>query len=122
MKLLRLILVLVLSLAIPFAASGGERAGDVRKPCPMQHSASPEMPAEHDCCQSNMTEDSADKAQQQSSSCKPGQECKVGAAYPSVAAPAAAHPLAVSQAVATFYDSSLPVRAPSGVWRPPRWL
>ncbi|MGY2402097.1 hypothetical protein [Pseudomonas sp. SDO5271_S396] len=109
-RLMRLILVLLLSLSLPLTGMAGVPSST--EPCPMKMSDMQVMTdMGPDCCQ-----DGADHGK----ACKPGQECKTGGLLQlSLAAlkapPPPAHPL-LARATTEF----IPDRTPSGVWRPPR--
>lgn len=109
-RLLRLILVMLLSLTLPLTGMAGVPSST--EPCPMKMSSMPMMTdMAPDCCQDGVDHGKA---------CKPGQECKTGGllqlSLAVLKAPLPlAHPLAASRS-ADF----IPDRTPSGVWRPPR--
>lgn len=109
-RLLRLILVLLLSLTLPLTGMAGVPSST--EPCPMKMSDMQVMTdMTPDCCQDGVDHGKV---------CKPGQECKTGGllqlSLAVLKAPLPlAHPLAASGA-ADF----IPDRTPSGVWRPPR--
>ena len=109
-RLLRLVLVLLLSLTLPLTGMAGVPSST--EPCPMKMADMQMMnDMSPDCCQDGIDHGKA---------CKPGQECKTGGllqlSMPVLKAPLSlAHPLAV-HGVSDF----IPDRTPSGVWRPPR--
>ncbi|RQO56150.1 hypothetical protein [Pseudomonas sp. KBW05] len=109
-RLLRLILVLLLSLTLPLTGMAGVPSSS--EPCPMKMTdMQMNSDMSPDCCQDGVDHGKA---------CKPGQECKTGGllqlSMPVLKAPLnLAHPLAV-HGVSDF----IPDRTPSGVWRPPR--
>ena len=109
-RLLRLVLVLLLSLTLPLAGMAGVPSSS--EPCPMKVADMQMMgDMSPDCCQDGVGHGKA---------CKPGQECKTSGvlqlAVPLLKAPTPlAHPLAVNGAAAFIPD-----RTPSGVWRPHR--
>lgn len=114
---LRLILVLVLSLAVSFQGIAGVRLP--MQPCPMEQEMMvlsadlQDMAAvEHDCC------NDADAFAKTGKMCKPGQDCQVHIQYLSfnrisIALPSAdsSHHPSLVQSVRSFDASS--------VWRPP---
>jgi hypothetical protein len=111
MKLLRLILLVLLSIAIPvngFAAAPASA-------CPMRmHDAAASMAGSmQNCC------DSHDPSSQQKS-CKPGQSCSVSGFY--FALPAAFHvmPLDVARRMPTAIFSAVPGTRIAAIWHPPR--
>ena len=117
MVFIRFILVVLISLAIPFVATAGVITS-VATECPMQ-SSNNSMAAMtmHDCCDHNMP----DKAK--AHACKPGQDCKVCSTCAVVAAAVAAHSFPdATQLVVALPDSSFPSHDPRGLWRPPRSL
>jgi len=109
-RLLRVILVMLLSLTLPLTGMAGVPSST--EPCPMKMSDMRLMSdMSPDCCQSGVDHGKA---------CKPGQECKTGGlvqlSMPVLKAPLTlAHPLAANLA-----SDFIPDRTPSGVWRPPR--
>ncbi|WP_025858742.1 hypothetical protein [Pseudomonas sp. CHM02] len=109
-RLLRVILVMLLSLTLPLAGMAGVPSST--EPCPMKMSDMQMMTdMSPDCCQDSVEHGKA---------CKPGQECKTGSllqlSLPVLKAPSTlAHPLLVGSS-----SDFIPDRTPSGVWRPPR--
>ncbi|MGU3309913.1 hypothetical protein ACLBW8_27045 [Pseudomonas sp. M5A4_2d] len=109
-RLLRLILVMLLSLTLPLTGMAGVPSST--EPCPMQMSDMQMMTdMSPDCCQDGVDHGKA---------CKPGQECKSGGllqlSMPVLKAPLTlAHPL-----TASLSSDFIPDRTPPGVWRPPR--
>ncbi|WP_248487999.1 hypothetical protein [Pseudomonas sp. CYM-20-01] len=109
-RLLRLVLVLLLSLTLPLTGMAGVPSST--EPCPMKMSGMPMMSdMSPDCCQDGAEHGKA---------CKPGQECKTGSllqlSLAVLKAPLpSAYPLRVSAS-----SEFIPDRTPSGVWRPPR--
>lgn len=107
---LRLVLILLLSLALPLSGMAGRA---VAEPCPMQ-AAGMQMPGDMppDCCA-----DMAGPAEH-GKPCKSGQECQSGSLLQvSTASPL----LSLSGPVKLSCSSDfLPSSSPSGVWRPPR--
>ncbi|MBB0025163.1 hypothetical protein D7S70_15850 [Ralstonia pickettii] len=117
MVFVRFILVVLISLAVPFVATAGIITSQATE-CSMQPSNdSMAAMTMHDCCDHGML----DKAKPHA--CKPGQECKVCSACAVVPA-ASASPLLpdASQVVIALPDSTLPSHDPRGLWRPPRSL
>ncbi|WP_219266197.1 hypothetical protein [Pseudomonas sp. Xaverov 259] len=109
-RLLRLILVMLLSLTLPLTGMAGVPSST--EPCPMKMADMQVMSdMSPDCCQ-----DGGDHGKV----CKPGQECKTGGllqlSLAVLKAPLTrAHPLAIGHT-----SDFIPDRTPSGVWRPPR--
>ncbi len=121
MKLLRLLFSLVLMLAIPFLGTSAF-AMPQTLPCPMQsdmmHSTS--MSADHDCCQMDKVTSQESSKSKSSTTCKPGQECKLGQVFSPLAS-LAFQPLPVSAVVAIYPDTVIRSHDPSGLWRPPQF-
>lgn len=109
-RLLRLILVMLLSLTLPLTGMAGVPSST--EPCPMKMSSMQMMTdMAPDCCQDGVDHGKA---------CKPGQECKTGGLLQlSLAVLKAPLPLARPLAASLSADF-IPDRTPSGVWRPPR--
>ncbi|AZF63459.1 MULTISPECIES: hypothetical protein [Pseudomonas] len=110
-RLLRLILVMLLSLTLPLTGMAGVPSST--EPCPMKMSDMQMM--------SDMAPDCCQDAANPGKACKPGQECKTGSllqlSMPVLKAPLTlAHPL-----TASLSSDFIPDRTPSGVWRPPRY-
>lgn len=122
MKLLRLTLVLLLTLALPFAGTAAVGM-PMSSPCPMQSGMSHrmEMSAGHDCCQSSADSDPSGPSAKakSSSSCKAGQECQFGNLAAPVQATLGVHPLAAPPVLTVAPDTVVSSRDPSGLWRPP---
>ncbi len=117
MLLLRRVLLILLSLALPL---NGWASVSLASPCPMQMvstSAHAEMAdMKGPCC----TEHAKDQ-KQTSNPCKSGQECQTGALY------FASAPLQTASLPQTSSPVNLPIaqltaRAPAVVWRPPLTL
>ncbi|WP_137820191.1 hypothetical protein [Pseudomonas sp. 2FG] len=113
---LRFCLIFLISLALPLSGMAGLAAAT--EPCPMKTAGMAKMAPEtstdagQDCCQDMGSPSGHGKL------CKPGQECKSGSLLQvSIVKPATrlASPLVLS-----LSSDFLPVRTPSGVWRPPR--
>lgn len=111
---LRLCLIFLISLALPFAGMAGVQAPV--EPCPMQSTdmttMADTMDLVPDCC-----EDMGSPAEH-GKPCKTGQECKTTSLL-QVASIKPPVPLTASVAVPDTHDL-LPERPPSGPWRPPR--
>ena len=112
-RLLRVILVMLLSLTLPLTGMAGVPSST--EPCPMQMSNMPMMTdMSPDCCQDGAN--SADPGKV----CKPGQECKTGGLM-QLSMPVLKAPLTRALPLAVGLSSDfIPERTPSGVWRPPR--
>ncbi|RXZ45298.1 hypothetical protein [Crenobacter cavernae] len=121
MKLLRLVLIFLLTLAIP-AMGAPAVVMTMPSPCPMQHDMTMAMPA--DCCQMDADGSQAGPSvkAKSSSPCKPGQECKIGHAYSPAFASAGVRSVPATLAVVVHPDAVVLCRDPSGWWRPPRSL
>ncbi|MFZ3222607.1 MAG: hypothetical protein WA142_05865 [Rugosibacter sp.] len=124
MKLLRLLLVFMLSLAIPFAASSAVVMEMTMSHCPMQgenNTSMSAMSAEHDCCD---TEKSAPSKSHAPNPCKSGQTCKIcSVPYLSFTSAVRLPSLPpIGQLFVAQRDTSIPTHDPSGLWRPPRFL
>ncbi|PNA05560.1 MULTISPECIES: hypothetical protein [unclassified Pseudomonas] len=110
-RYLRFCLVFLISLALPLSGMAGVQAPT--EPCPMQTMGMAMMDGMNmDCCKDMKSP--ADHG----SPCKPGQECKTGGLLQvAILKP----PVTVFSPVThSFFTDSLPLAAPSGVWRPPR--
>ena len=107
---LRLCLIFVLSLALPFSGMAGVQAAE---PCPMQVMGMAMMgEMGMDCCNDMQAPPDHGKP------CKPGQECKTGGMLQVLFIKA---PLTLSRPVVRALTTDfLPVPALAGVWRPPR--
>lgn len=110
-RYLRFFLVLMLSLALPLSGMAGVQVPT--EPCPMKTSGMA-MTGDRgmDCCNDMQS------PSQHGKPCKSGQECKTGALLQVsiIKAPATLSSPVVLSSTSDF----LPVRTPSGVWRPPR--
>lgn len=110
---LRLCLVFLLSLTLPFTGMAGVQPP--AEPCPMQASDMAAMAdmlvVPPDCCQD------MDTPAEHGKPCKPGQECKTASLLQvAVIKP----PVPLSAPIAAPYTCDLlPERPPSGLWRPP---
>lgn len=122
MKLLRLLLVLLLTLAIPFAGSAAV-AMPTASPCPMPSGMTHRtvMQPEHDCCQTSVGHDQSGTSSKAKSSspCKPGQECKICNVTSPTVTTIGVPPLAALPVLALAPDTFVPAHDPSGLWRPP---
>jgi len=110
-RTLRLCLIFMISLALPFTGMAGVQAST--EPCPMKTMGMEMMDGMGmDCCQDMKNPPDHGKP------CKPGQECKTGAMLQlSIVKP----PVTLFSPVAlSFHNDYLPAQSPSGVWRPPR--
>ncbi|HEY8856679.1 MAG TPA: hypothetical protein VIM43_04895 [Rugosibacter sp.] len=118
MKLLRIFLVFMLSLAIPLAASSAVIVETAMSHCPMQDKTSMSMSAEHDCC------DTAHSTPGKSNPCKSGQVCKIcSVSYLSDSAAVSISSLPpAGQFFVAQSSTFIPAHDPSGLWRPPRFL
>ncbi|NRH28880.1 hypothetical protein [Pseudomonas sp. MS19] len=113
--LTRLCLRLLIGLTLAF---NGMAQAETHMPCPMQASEQNAMHTQHmmdamDCCN-----DAADH-QSSKTPCKDGQDCS--SANIVLPLPGLTTPLAFSaQRTLSTYQSFIPAKTPSGVWRPPR--
>ncbi|WP_439862545.1 hypothetical protein [Pseudomonas antarctica] len=109
-RLLRLILVMLLSLTLPLTGMAGVPSST--EPCPMHMSGMQMMgDMSPDCCQASVDHGKA---------CKTGQECKTGGLL-QLSMPVFKAPLSMAHPVALGLSTDfIPDRTPSGVWRPPR--
>lgn len=121
MKLLRLMFSLVLMLAIPFLGTPALAMPQI-SPCPMQsdmtHSMG--MSADHECCQMDKVTSQESSKAKSSTTCKPGQECKLGQVFSPVLASLEFQPLPASAVVTIYPDTVIRSHDPSGLWRPPQ--
>ncbi|MDX9669479.1 MULTISPECIES: hypothetical protein [unclassified Pseudomonas] len=108
---LRLLLIFVISLALPLSGMAGTQVPS--EPCPMQAMGMAMMDGMGmDCCNDMKSPVEHGKP------CKPGQECKTGGMLEvSIIKPAVT---LFSPVVLMPSGDSFPVSTPSGVWRPPR--
>ncbi|HGM5549862.1 hypothetical protein [Pseudomonas moraviensis] len=110
-RYLRLYLIFLISLALPFSGMAGVQAPT--EPCPMQTMGMAMMDGMgQDCCHDMKSPTEHGKP------CKPGQECKTGGMLQvSIIKP----PVTLSSPLAASISiDSHPVQTPPGVWRPPR--
>jgi len=110
-RYLRLCLIFLISLALPFSGMAGVQAPT--EPCPMKTKGMAMMDGMgQDCCHDMKSPTEHGKP------CKPGQECKTGGMLQvSIIKP----PVTLSSPLAASISiDSHPVQTPSGVWRPPR--
>ncbi|OHC61932.1 MAG: hypothetical protein A2045_13210 [Rhodocyclales bacterium GWA2_65_20] len=113
---------LVLMLAIPFLGTQALAMPQI-SPCPMQsdmtHSMG--MSADHDCCQIDKVTSQKSSKAKLSTTCKPGQECKLGQVFSPVLASLAFQPLPADSAVTIYPEVVIHSHDPSGLWRPPQF-
>ena len=108
---LRLLIVLLLSLALPLTGMAGIEAPT--EPCPMQSMGMGQMAGmDQDCCQ-----DLGKMTQHGKKDCKSGQECKTGSLL-QVSVLKTAPPAATPQRPAPYTEVVLS-QAPADLWRPP---
>jgi len=121
MKLLRLMFSLVLMLAIPFLGTSALAMPQI-SPCPMQSDMAHGMgmSADHDCCQMDKVTSQKSSKAKSSTTCKPGQECKLGQVFSPVLASLAFQPLPADSVVTIYPDIVIHSHDPSGLWRPPQ--
>jgi putative hemolysin len=121
MKLLRLLLVFLLALAMPLAASSAAVMEITMSHCPLQDKTGMSAPAEHDCCDTGKSTTSNPES---SNPCKPGQACKIcSVPYLSVSFFAAVPSLPpAGQLFVAHPNTFISSHDPAGLWRPPRFL
>ncbi len=110
MKLLRLILIALLTLSLPIH---GQAAAGLPSQCTM-HMDHAKM---SHCCPGC---DEADGKLKHGHACKFCQGCSTCGAYQPVAAQSVFHPLEFSQAFNSPSATLIVIRNPDGFWRPPR--
>ncbi|CAB3786393.1 hypothetical protein [Pararobbsia alpina] len=121
MKTLRTFLVLLLCAMLPLS---GLAASGVTGQCPMHAtvmddvvSASTDMAG----CES-MTSLPNSEGKSKISLCKVTAQCQMGSLYHPVSTPSVARPAGSFSPIRFHYAESLSIRAPDGLWRPPRTL
>ncbi|QRY77307.1 hypothetical protein JVX91_16995 [Pseudomonas sp. PDNC002] len=108
---LRLLIVLLLSLALPLTGMAGFEAP--ADPCPMQSQGMSQMAGmDQDCCQ-----DSGKMTQHGKKSCKSGEECKTGSLL-QISVLKVPHHL-VTPRPPSLYNHLVLSQAPADLWRPP---
>ncbi|WP_447750371.1 hypothetical protein [Pseudomonas nicosulfuronedens] len=108
---LRLLIILLLSLALPLTGMAGIEAP--AEPCPMQSlGMSPMAGMGQDCC-----EDSGKATQHGKKDCKTGQECKTSSLFQVSVLKAPLPPVTPERP--TLYADLILSQAPSALWRPP---
>lgn len=108
---LRLLIVLLLSFALPLTGMAGIETPT--EPCPMQSMGMGQMAGmDQDCCQ-----DMGKMTQHGKKDCKSGQECKTGSLL-QVSVLKTAPPAAKLQRPAAYAEVVLS-QAPADLWRPP---
>lgn len=124
MKLVRLILIALLSLSVPMLGLAG--AGAV-SPCCMAHSGQQQAAAdEQDHCAKMRDAQAQTKANggcdsQSHGACKADGKCGASNPAPSVAVHISSVPAPVATSVAVFPATLTPLsRDPDGLWHPPR--
>lgn len=113
MRRIGLVLLLIVSLVLP--TFGGMALGMPAQPCPMQNGDHPgHVMADAPCC------DHADQSDKRASKspCKPGQDCKTASLLQTVVIKTFIPRLSRPEALPS---QSVIERAPSGLWRPPRF-
>jgi len=126
MKLLRTFILLLLCAVLPIS---GLAASGLTGECPMQHTMSMEadtgmkMSADMSDCDS-MKSPAADsakaKVKAKGMACKVTAQCQFGSLYHPAARVDVTRPAAFASTIVFHYTQSVPVRDPSGLWRPPR--
>lgn len=126
MKWLRTFILLLLCAVLPIT---GLAASGLTGECPMQHTMSMNadpgmnmaMSADMSGCDS-MQPSSANhaKAKAKGMACKVTAQCQFGSLYHPAARADVSRPAAYASTIVFHYTQSVPVRDPSGLWRPPR--
>jgi hypothetical protein len=121
MKMLRTFLVLLLCAMLPLS---GLAASGLTGQCPMHATMMNDVAstsAEMAGCES-MTSLPDSQGKSKISLCKVTAQCQMGSLYHPVSAPSVARPAGSFFPVRFHYAESLSIRAPDGLWRPPRIL
>ncbi|WP_419687989.1 hypothetical protein ACN22W_28230 [Burkholderia theae] len=126
MRLLRTFILLLLCAVLPIS---GLAASGLTGECPMQYTMSMDadmgmtMSADMSDCDS-MKSPSAGHAQAKAKAkgvaCKVTAQCQFGSLYHPAARADVSRPAAFASTIVFHYTQSVPVRDPSGLWRPPR--
>ncbi len=119
MKILRILFVLLLCAVLPLS---GLAASGVTGPCPMQtgmDAASHASAADMTACESMMST-SGGHGKSKGFLCKMTAQCQIGSLYYPVSAPTLVRPAGRFFSVTFHYEESFSIRAPDGLWRPPR--
>ncbi|MPV69526.1 hypothetical protein [Burkholderia sp. BE17] len=126
MKLLRTFILLLLCAVLPIS---GLAASGLTGECPMQHTMSMEadtgmkMSADMSDCDSMKSPAASSakaKAKAKTVACKVTAQCQFGSLYHPAARVDVTRPAAFASTIVFHYTQSVPVRDPSGLWRPPR--
>jgi hypothetical protein len=121
MKFLRTLLLLLLCAALPIS---GLAASGLTGECPMQMSMNADegdsMSAPMPGCEPVHSSQTEKKAK--GFFCKVTAQCQLGSLYYPVSPTGITRPAGLSSTVVFHYTQSLPVREPTGPWRPPRTL
>ena len=124
MKLLRTFILLLLCAVLPIS---GLAASGLTGECPMQHTMSMEadtgmkMSADMSDCDSMKSPAASNaKAKAKAMACKVTAQCQFGSLYHPAARVDVTRPAAFASTIVFHYTQSVPVRDPSGLWRPPR--
>ncbi|MGC3024468.1 hypothetical protein ACPUER_04815 [Burkholderia sp. DN3021] len=126
MKLLRTFILLLLCAVLPIS---GLAASGLTGECPMQHTMSMEADtgmktsADMSYCdsmKSPATDSAKAKAKAKGMACKVTAQCQFGSLYHPAARADVTRPAAFASTIVFHYTQSVPVRDPSGLWRPPR--
>lgn len=126
MKLLRTFILLLLCAVLPIS---GLAASGLTGECPMQHTMSMEadagmtMSADMSDCDSMKSPSAGSakaKAKAKGMACKITAQCQFGSLYHPAARADVSRPAAFASTIVFHYTQSVPVRDPSGLWRPPR--
>ncbi|HDR9510218.1 hypothetical protein C5615_28425 [Burkholderia cepacia] len=128
MKLLRTFILLLLCAVLPIS---GLAASGLTGECPMQHTMSMEadtgmsmtMSADMSDCDSMKSPSASSakaKAKAKAMACKVTAQCQFGSLYHPAGRVDVTRPAAFASTIVFHYTQSVPVRDPSGLWRPPR--
>ncbi len=121
MKILRTLIVLLLCAVLPLS---GLAASGAAGQCPMEGvmtTGAVIMSADMASCDS-MTPTSGEHGKSKGSLCKVSAQCQMGSLYHPVSIPTVVRPAGPFFPVTFRYIVSLSIRAPDGLWRPPRAL
>ncbi|NHV26565.1 hypothetical protein [Burkholderia sp. D-99] len=123
MKFLRTIILLLLCAVLPIS---GLAASGLTGECPMMQQGmsmdmdagmSADMPG---CDSMKSSSAGTTKAKAKGMACKVTAQCQFGSLYHPAARADISRPAAFASTIVFHYTQSVPVRDPSGLWRPPR--
>jgi hypothetical protein len=121
MKIFRLLVLIMLSLALPTV--GLASVGFMGR-CPMQPAMADDGPMamSHDHCKMSEAKVILPAKAKAGQMCKFGQDCQICSIYQSTNTFKIFHPLPVAQVVAPLAADTIFSDVPDGLWRPPRSL